>query len=162
MMKKLIISLFVLVTVFALTGCTNSSKENNKKNSLVSGTSCKKELDKLSLEYITEIENEKLKSIDIVSTYIYDTVDAMKISCDSNKTEEQQVNAKNIYVKYQVTCDEEKKSVVIEKLYDTEKSMAEPSIKEMLSYIYDYIGSDGKFDLDGWKEDNTKDGYVCK
>ena len=114
------------------------------------------------MEYITNIENDELKSFDIITTYEYTNLDSMKSACSNNKKEEQEVNSKNIYVKYQVTCNEDKMTIAIEKLYDTEKSMAESNIKDMLSYVYKYIKEDGKFDLNGWQESNIKDGYTCE
>ena len=160
MTKKIIISLLVLVTLLSLTGCANKESKM-ETSSLVSGPSCKKEFQYQTLEYILDINNDELKSFDIKSTYKYTNLDTMKTACNNNKKEEKDVNDKNIYVKYKVTCDEDKQTITIEKLYDTKKSLKEENIKNMLSYVYKFIKEDSKFDLEGWKETNIKDGFTC-
>ena len=165
-MKRKVFILLIIILSIILVGCSKnetSKKSTTKKESstLVTGPSCKKDFDWQSLEYIADIEKEKLKSFDIITTYKYSDLDSMKSACANNKNEEKEVNSKNIYVKYQVTCNEDKKTITIEKNYDTEKSMAEANIKDMLSYVYKYIKDDGKFDLDGWKNENIKDGFSC-
>ena len=160
MKKKLLLSLFIIVALFTITGCEKKVEIDDKITSL-SGPTCTQKNSYQTLEYIADIQNDELKAIDIKTTFEYTDADKYKSTCDNNKKEEKEVNAKNIYVKYRVTCDEKKQTVSIEKIYDTEKSMAEPSIKNMLSYVYKYIKDDGKFDLEGWKESNIKDGFSC-
>ena len=155
MKNKVFLSLLIIIALFTITGC---KKNSNEGESVAKGPSCKKE----NLEYVTVLDNDELKSFNIISTYEYDNIDSLKTSCNNNKKEESSVNAKNIYVKYKVTCDEKNKKMTIEKDYDVKKSLNESSIKNMLSYVFKYIKDDNKFDLDGWKQSNIKDGFTCK
>lgn len=161
-MKKVLISLFVIVVLITITGCKKGTESSSNSQVVAKGPSCKKESDSQTIEYVTVLDNDELKSFNIISTYEYTNLDSLKSSCTNNKKEEKDVNAKNIYVKYKVTCDENNKKITIEKDYDVKKSLNESSIKNMLSYVFKYIKDDNKFDLDGWKQSNIKDGFTCK
>jgi len=159
-MKKVIICLLTVVALFTITAC-GKKEETSTTNKKQNGVLCKKKFDYQSLEYVAIVENDELTSFNIITSYEYDDLESMKNSCNSNQKEAKEVNAKNIYVKYNVTCNEKNKTITIEKEYDTEKSMKEKSIKNMLSYVYNYIQEDNKFDTKGWKESNIKDGFTC-
>ena len=161
MKRKLLLCFFVFVSLFILTGCDKRSEKETLSNDSVNGISCQKKSIDQTLEYVAVVEKERLTSFHIVSTYEYSNLDSMKKACSNNQSEEKELNAKKIYVTYKVTCNEKEQTITIDKNYDTEKSMKEKNIKEMLSYVYQYITEDGTFDVDGWKGSNKNDGFIC-
>lgn len=156
---------FILISLLLIVGC--KKQENVKpKEEIINGTfSCKKEkisssiITSMDAEYIVEISNNALKSYKTIMNYDYTGKDMYNDVCKFY-TDEKTLNAYSS-IKNKATCNDEKKTILVEKEFNIEEAIKNPETKEMINDLIIHI-KDDKFDLNSWKNNLEKDGFVCK
>ena len=176
MKKKILLSLFIFLSLFIITGC--ESKISNSKKSNYKSYECryskddnaegKRYLTKYIIELNDKNEAEVYTLITGFSNYGSKT-DGYNEFCNGLKDNLQ----KDLLEKYKdsiamkIVCDEENNyQAYTLKEYQVKKIKDIDDLSSIYKFLEPYIKDDGTFDLDAWKEyfntDSLKAGnYTC-
>lgn len=166
-MKKIILSLFVIIALLSLTGC---GKEVNKTKSIKKNKNeyvcVKKNVDqensvnhvkyKATYEHSVEIKNKKAKRYRIKTTYVFNTKEECEDSCEVTTDWNNEINEKNysgFVRKTECSCDRK-----------TYNDITEYNIEKLDKYLRSDIRSlndDNSFELDSWLEKHKNSDYKC-
>ena len=156
MKKEILSSLLVIVALFTITGCGNSSKNDDKQslgNKIItctdksaSGTTWSVELDKNNkLLYVTKKSIYKPEE-GKYEEYCQSFTDTVKSENDKGYD----------FRTSEIECDDENQKTIITRKWDVEKNTEKLDIEKIMSFVDD----NGKFDIDGWKDTKKEDSCV--
>ena len=176
MKKRILLSIFVLIAVFVVTGCNKSNNKLSKSSyksyecrySKDDNIDSKRYLTKYIVELNDKNEAEVYSLITGFSNYGSKT-EGYNDFCNGLKNNIQ----KDLLEKYKdavsmkIVCDEKNNyEAYVLKEYQVKKIKDIEELKSVYKFIETYIKSDGTFDLDAWKNyfntDSLKAGnYTC-
>ena len=174
MNKKIVLSIFILIALFTITGCGNSneSRSNNKtyecRYSKDDNTEGKRYLTKYIVELNNKNELEVYTLISGFSNYGSET-DGYKEFCkglEDNKQTDLLEKYKDV-VSMKVVCDNKNNyEAYAQKEYKVKKIKDIEDFSSIYKSLEAYMKEDGTFDLDAWKNyfdtDSLKAGnYTC-
>lgn len=174
MKKKLLLSLFIVMALFMITGCEKNSSTTKKASSSNKIYECEYTNKDSSKQLITKkgIEvNKKGEPVYYHYTFGYSNIDS-KEKYDSMCNELKEVNnndqvaAHKDSVKIETICNEKNGyEVYMVVRYDAKKLEGDEAFKEIDEHVKKYTKKDGTFDKDSWKKQFTTDDnegkYTC-
>ena len=173
MKKKILLSLFVVVALFMLTGCEskNTTKKASSSNKIYECEYTKEDSNKQLITKKGIEVNKKGEPVYYHYTYGYSNIDdeeKYKTMCNELKEVEKndKVKAHKDSVEIEATCDEKNNyEVYMVVRYDMKKLNGDEDFKDIDEHVKKYTKEDGTFDKDSWKEQFTKDTnegkYTC-
>ena len=171
MKKKIILSLFIIISIFIITGCESKKESNNKQEKKYAKSyTCISEgktsdggqsITKLVVyidkdNYIVEhriINEYTLKTKEMYESNKNSTQNNMKIHNESSSA--------NQY-KWEFESDDEKLYTLSTRIYDM--SGVRDSQGKKYDSLYDYFNEDGTYNVEGWMTYNREKlhgGYTC-
>ena len=157
--------LLIIMSFLLVIGCSKKEEEVKPEEKIINETfSCKIEkktspkITSMDDQFVVEISNSVLKKYKTITNYDYSGMNVYEEICAYYKNEE--TNNKYDSIKNKVTCNDEKKTILVEKEYDIEEAMKNSETKEMINDLIDYI-KDNKFDFNSWKKDREEEGFIC-
>ena len=161
-MKKVLLSVGLLLILVTLTGCEFNFKiggDESKANTLLGEKSYEctySSGDNKQSGYVI-VKNNKLERYVIKRHYVLTDKDQYDKTCKSYKDTIESLDDNN---KYDLHCDDEKKTIDTLEVYYM--STLDERSKSSLSGLLSYVKDDDTFDYEGWMTSGRNNGYTCQ
>jgi len=162
MKNKIFISLLVL-TVILITGCSENVGDKSVANKSVGEKSymCKISI-KGDISYERTgrviVKDEKVVRYAIISHVEYKDKKVYESQCSSFKTSI--ADLPKSQSEFSVNCNDDKQILDSKEIYVLEG--LDEKLKSKITELYKYVGSDDKFDKDGWMKLGKSNSYTCE
>ena len=172
MKKKLIISLFIVISIFAITGCENKkdAKDSNKAKQNTKSYTCISEGEtsdggKSITKLIVYLDKDNyIVEHRIINDYTLKTkemYESNKASTENNIKIHNESSSANQY-KWEFESDDKNLHTISTRIYDM--SGVRDSQGKTYDSLYDYFNEDGTYNVEGWMTYNREKlngGYTC-